>query len=69
MSPAPPTRTNCDFCGRQHAYIRKGRVGGMRATICGDCILRFAAELPEAVLREFVHRAAAAEAPAEEMAE
>lgn len=50
-SPPPPTPSNCGFCGgngevecpdsgtKKRIMIR-GKIGGMKSRICGECILR-----------------------------
>lgn len=44
-SPPPPTPSNCEFCGNPHEIIIRGKIGGLKARICGACVILYAEEL------------------------
>lgn len=46
-SPPPPTPTACEFCGKPHDVIFRGKVGGMKPRICGECVLGYVYEIAE----------------------
>lgn len=41
----PPTPSNCEFCGQHYSYITRGKVGGMKARICDECVITFANDI------------------------